>query len=142
MPKVCLPEAQRANTLRQSPERELLVPRLTAIRLGDAVLLLRRYAGLSQTELADRVGVTASAISRIEGRRCAPPASAVEKLATALAVTDGERRWLGELAAHARLLRCVQRERTHWRGSTGLVDQLDRDLSEINRHQEGSEAPI
>jgi transcriptional regulator with XRE-family HTH domain len=118
------------------------MPCLNTIRFGDAMLLLRRRARLSQTDLAQRCRFTPSAISRLEAGRSVPTVDTVERLVRALDAAEEERGWLSQLAAHARLLRCAQREQPHWEGSTSVVALLAQELMTINHPRERSEAPI
>lgn len=56
--------------------------------LGDAITTLRQSRGLSQTELADAVGVTQVALHRYEAGEREPRAETVTALASALGVTE------------------------------------------------------
>ena len=56
--------------------------RISAFR--ELVYKLRRDAGLTQAELADRMGTTQSAIARIEGGGTRPTLETLEKLASAV----------------------------------------------------------
>jgi transcriptional regulator with XRE-family HTH domain len=56
--------------------------RITAFR--ELVYQLRHDAGLTQAELADRMGTTQSAIARMEGGGTRPTLETLEKLATAV----------------------------------------------------------
>lgn len=56
--------------------------RISAFR--EFVYRLRRDAGLTQAELADRMGSTQSAIARMEGGGTRPTLETLEKLATAV----------------------------------------------------------
>lgn len=51
--------------------------------LAAAVIAARTYAGLTQTELAEKMGTSQSAIARLEGGRSKPSTSTLEKLAQA-----------------------------------------------------------
>ena len=79
--------------------------RITAFR--ELVFRLRTEAGLTQVELADRMGTTQSAIARMEGGGARPNLDTLEHLAAAvggeLVVGVGER--LSENPAIARLVR-------------------------------------
>ena len=59
------------------------------ITLGTAVRRLRQQAGLTQAQLADRVDVSASYLSRIESDRREPALSTVRRLAQELPVWPG-----------------------------------------------------
>lgn len=115
---------------------------LTSIRFADAVVLLRRRAGVSQTVLASQLGVTSSAISRVESGLTTPAADTVDRLAEALSAAPDERNWLAALAAHSRLEREVRRECHHWPGATSVIDCLRLQLASINAHDERRSAPI
>lgn len=77
----------------------------------DLVYRLRSEASLTQTELADRMGTTQSAIARMEGGGVRPTMGTLERLAAAvgqdLVVAVGENlsqnRWIAEMerAGHA-----------------------------------------
>ena len=56
--------------------------RITAFR--ELVYQLRHDSGLTQAELADRMGTTQSAIARMEGGGTRPTLETLEKLATAV----------------------------------------------------------
>ncbi len=51
--------------------------------LAAAVIAARTYAGLTQEELAARMGTTQSVIARLEGGRSKPSTTTLEKLAKA-----------------------------------------------------------
>jgi transcriptional regulator with XRE-family HTH domain len=53
-------------------------------RIGDNLRHARRAAGLSQAELADRAGVGAATVARLEAGNMDPRVSTLEKLARAL----------------------------------------------------------
>ena len=55
-----------------------------AIRLAMEIRALREARGLSQRELAERVGTTQSAIARLEGGNISPSLPALDKIAEAL----------------------------------------------------------
>ncbi|RMG96334.1 MAG: XRE family transcriptional regulator [Deltaproteobacteria bacterium] len=57
--------------------------------LGDELRRLRRRAGLSQEALAERAGVHAKHVQRIERGRCNPNLSTLVALAAALEVSVG-----------------------------------------------------
>lgn len=58
--------------------------------LGKAVGFLRRKAKLKQTTLAERAGLTASWISKIESGQADPPWGTVRKLAAGLEISMEE----------------------------------------------------
>lgn len=55
-----------------------------AIRLAMEIRALREARGLSQRELAERVGTTQSAIARLEGGNVSPSLLTLDKIAEAL----------------------------------------------------------
>jgi len=55
--------------------------------LGGRILSLRKLAGLSQSELADKVGVSSAQIGRYETKGAQPPAEVLKKLADTLNTT-------------------------------------------------------
>jgi len=55
-----------------------------AYELGQAVRARRLELGMSQTELAERAGMTQSAVSRLEAGGTIPTIGVLERLATAL----------------------------------------------------------
>ena len=55
-----------------------------AIRLAMEIRTLREARGLSQRELAERVGTTQSAIARLEGGNISPSLPTLDKIAEAL----------------------------------------------------------
>jgi len=57
-----------------------------AIRLAMEIRALREARGLSQRELAERVGTTQSAIARLEGGNVSPSLPTLDKIAEALDV--------------------------------------------------------
>lgn len=58
--------------------------------LGRAVGFLRRNASMKQTTLADKAGLSASWISKIESGQADPPWGTVRKLAAALEISIEE----------------------------------------------------
>lgn len=65
-------------------------PQIQATSFGERLLLLRRRAGLSQPTLGAQVGLTKSAISKLERGSREPSAALVVKLADALNSTPNE----------------------------------------------------
>ena len=55
-----------------------------AIRLAVEIRALREKKGLSQRQLAERVGTTQSAIARLEGGRISPSLPTLDRIAAAL----------------------------------------------------------
>jgi transcriptional regulator with XRE-family HTH domain len=62
----------------------------TVVYVGDNVRELRTLSALTQEELADRAGITATALSRIERNEAEPRPSTLRKLAAALSVEPRE----------------------------------------------------
>jgi XRE family transcriptional regulator, regulator of sulfur utilization len=60
------------------------------VYVGDNVRELRTLSALTQEELADRAGITATALSRIERNEAEPRPSTLRKLAAALGVEPRE----------------------------------------------------
>ena len=57
-----------------------------AIRLATEIHALREKRGLSQRELAERLGTTQSAVARLEGGNISPSLPTLDKVADALGV--------------------------------------------------------
>jgi transcriptional regulator with XRE-family HTH domain len=53
-------------------------------KLADRIILLRKQVGLTQVELADKIGVSKSQYIRYETKDVQPPANIMNKLADAL----------------------------------------------------------
>ncbi|MGC1513913.1 MAG: helix-turn-helix transcriptional regulator [Acidimicrobiales bacterium] len=69
----------------QSPERRRGYEKTgRAIPLAMEIRALREARGLSQRELAERVGTTQSAIARLEGGNISPSLPTLDKIAEAL----------------------------------------------------------
>ena len=60
------------------------------VYVGDNVRELRTLNALTQEELAERAGITATALSRIERNEAEPRQSTLRKLSTALGVEPRE----------------------------------------------------
>jgi transcriptional regulator with XRE-family HTH domain len=56
-------------------------------KLSDRIILLRKQAGLTQIELADKINVSKSQYIRYETKDVQPPANIINKLADALGTT-------------------------------------------------------
>ena len=56
-------------------------------KLADRIIHLRKQAGLTQVELADKIGVSKSQYIRYETKDVQPPANIMNKLADALATS-------------------------------------------------------
>jgi transcriptional regulator with XRE-family HTH domain len=59
------------------------------VQFGQAVRDVRRAAGLSQQDLADKIGITNMAISQIENAKHAPALRRVAEIADGLGVSLG-----------------------------------------------------
>ena len=55
--------------------------------LADRIQSLRKQAGLTQVELADKIGVSKSQFIRYESKNVQPPANIINKLADTLATS-------------------------------------------------------
>jgi transcriptional regulator with XRE-family HTH domain len=55
--------------------------------LADRIQTLRKQAGLTQVELADKIGVSKSQFIRYESKNVQPPANIINKLADTLATS-------------------------------------------------------
>lgn len=77
--------SKRVAELFKDPSVEKHYLRLTVInRLADAILLLRKKRGLTQKQLAEKVGTTQAVISRLENASVKPSLETVLKIAEAL----------------------------------------------------------
>ena len=78
---------------------------MTTTRFGERLIEARKAAGMSQAELAGRIGVSDTYISAIEtGRKAAPPHAHVKAIAVCLGV-DEEALWRVALADRESRLR-------------------------------------
>jgi Zn-dependent peptidase ImmA (M78 family)/transcriptional regulator with XRE-family HTH domain len=89
------------------------------IELGEALRVARRAGGVTQEELAERVGITQAALSRYENDLREPSAETVAAFAEALGVTpklllSGQRIW-GAMAVDAHMRRRATAPATAWR---------------------------
>ena len=107
---------------------------------GAALRMQRRRIGLSQRELADRVGIDFSYISKLENDRIPPPsADTVVKLASTLETSPGEllalvgklpsevQQTVGSSAAAQEFLRAAQEMRLsddEWRRAATMIRRL------------------
>lgn len=105
------------------------------IDFGEALIRLRRSRCLSQSELAARLQVAASTVSRLERGRLPPPQDLCTRLVQALALSLELATWLQALAAHARLLHAAHAELGNWEGASHLVDWLAVQRSQISRKE-------
>jgi XRE family transcriptional regulator, regulator of sulfur utilization len=69
--------------------RELATMKVV-VYVGDKIKLLRDARALTQEELAKKVGITVTALSRIERNKAEPRATTRRKLAQALGVDPAE----------------------------------------------------
>lgn len=87
--------------------------------MGDALLVLRRAAGLTQGQLAERVGITQATLSRYENDLRDVDGDAMEKLATALGVSTAflqhDFQMEGALAADAHMRRQKTARPADWK---------------------------
>lgn len=95
-------------------------PRSTAQQLGAELSRLRTQAGISGRQLAQRLGVSQSKVSRIETGRTVPSLPVVAAWGKAIGVPDDTQEHLTELAQAAFTEVCtwrtVMRERPHFQG--------------------------
>lgn len=96
--------------------------------LRDVILVLRTAAGMTQAELADRVGVAQAALSRYESGLREPDDGTLARLADALGVTPGfmrhDFRMRGAIAADAHMRRQRTARPTDWRRVESDVNVL------------------
>ncbi|WP_218192335.1 helix-turn-helix domain-containing protein [Brachybacterium vulturis] len=87
--------------------------------MGDALLVLRRAAGLTQEQLAERVGITQATLSRYENELRDVDRDAAERLAPALGVTAAfllhEFQMEGAIAADAHMRRQKTARPADWK---------------------------
>jgi len=81
----------RAERLSQSEARQAYWATMRSFHIGEEVRRLRTERGLSQQELAERMGVTQSVVARLEAGGVEPRLSTLDRVAQALDV---------ELAVH------------------------------------------
>jgi len=96
--------------------------------LGEVLATARRAKGLSQEELAERVGVTQEAISRYESERRDPSPEVLEQLARALGVTarflESSGAVKGAWAIDAHLRRRATARASIWRQKEARLNML------------------
>jgi len=94
------------------------------VDFGTALHRLRRAAGLNQAELAQRLSVSGSMVSRLESGKTPAPADLVLRMGDCMNLAPLQHQWLRELAAFDRLTRAVQAELPHWDGASKASDWL------------------
>lgn len=96
--------------------------------IGDVLLVLRRAAGMTQEELADRGGITQAALSRYENNMREPDDETAERLAAALKVTPrflrNDFRMRGAVAADAHMRRQRTAKPSEWKRAEAKVNEL------------------
>ncbi|MDR1387928.1 MAG: XRE family transcriptional regulator [Propionibacteriaceae bacterium] len=96
--------------------------------VGDALLVLRRAADITQEELAQRLGITQAALSRYENDLREPDDAIARSLASALGVTVGflrhEFHMRGGVAADAHMRRQKTAKSSDWKRVEARVNQL------------------
>jgi Zn-dependent peptidase ImmA (M78 family)/DNA-binding XRE family transcriptional regulator len=104
---------------------------MTVTPLGEAILTTRRAQGITQEELAIRIGVTQAALSRYESDMRAPEAVVLAAIASALGVTPKflhhAGRVHGAIAVDAHMRRRATAKPTVWR-------QLEAQLNKNRMH--------
>ena len=70
--------------------KELAEHMIDTANLGRRIARARRYVGLTQKDLADKVGVTAQAVSKWERGSACPDISILDEIAEALKVSVSE----------------------------------------------------
>lgn len=94
---------------------------------GRTLRKLRTEADLNQAELADRAGITQSAVSQIEKGERAPSFDVLRRLAAALGVSTAE--LLGPEASDAP----TKQEQVHYRQYRALPEQAKEELETFMR---------
>lgn len=96
--------------------------------LGDLLTITRKARGLTQTELAELVGVTQPAINRYESGDRDPEPEMLTKLASTLAVTEGllkhDNRFRGALAVDVHMRRLKTTKASAWRQMEARLNLL------------------
>lgn len=97
-------------------------------RLGDVLAIARKARGLTQTELAELVGLTQPAINRYEWGDRDPDKEMLAKLAGALGVTEGllahGNRFRGALGVEAHMRRHKTTKASAWRQMEARLNLL------------------
>lgn len=122
---------------------------MNSLRLGRELARRRREAGLTQTELADRMGTTQAAISKIEGGRTLPSLVVLDRFAKAtgkpLTLTLGEASRLPSRGEMRRRVRSVlgDYEFNPWDRSPTAVEAESLIADGLTRERfEGKTAPV
>lgn len=96
--------------------------------IGDAVLVLRRSAGITQGELAQRLDISQAALSRYENGMRQPDGPTLERIASALGVTTQflrhDFRMRGGIAADAHMRRRRTAGPSEWKRTEAEVNEL------------------
>lgn len=106
------------------------------IDFGEALVRVRRAQGQSQSELAGKLQVAASTVSRLERGRLPPPPDLAMRLTEVLTLDPSAAKWLQELAAHARLMHAARAEMANWEGAQRLIAWLGAQRSLITQGKE------
>ncbi len=101
-------------------------PQKEAPPFGRQLAALRRQKGLSQRELAERLGVPRETVDYYERRAVNPTLDVIQKVAEALEVSAAE--LIGDGAAPTRLSKKA--------GPTGKVQKVFEDVSRLPRRQQ------
>lgn len=95
-------------------------------QIGDVILTARRAAGLTQEELADRLGITQAALSRYENDLRAPDDATVERMSEILGVSTEflthPFRLRGAIAADAHMRRQKTTKVTEWKSAESKLN--------------------
>ncbi len=96
--------------------------------VGDVILVLRRAAGMTQSDLAERLGITQAALSRYENNMRQPDEGTAARIASALGVTprflSHEFRMRGAIAADAHMRRRRTAKPADWKRVEAEVNEL------------------
>ncbi|MDQ1293744.1 MAG: hypothetical protein QG608_1625 [Actinomycetota bacterium] len=97
-------------------------------RVGDVILVLRRAADLTQEELAGKLGITQTTLSRYENDLREPDDEMIDKLGEALGVTSDfllhEFRMHGAIAADAHMRRQKTTKPSEWKRVEARLNML------------------
>ncbi len=98
-------------------------------KLGSTIVSLRKAAGLTQQQLADKIGVTNVTISHVENAASMPSLTALAEIADALDVTVGDLLDEGPTKLLGRITG-IQRDMTKALTEVAALTQLLADRSE------------